>query len=221
MITKEGIYTLKEEFFKENNIPHSQYKTRKEDLLEWLKEFYEYKILEGKPLRIQIIEVIGEYKPLPRKKQESRAITEQKQKDYEDYVRLGLSKEFSPESKCHMARKAIGDFGEERYGHISDIAVARRYVGPAMEKLGEHSETYYWVDFDTYKKLSPELLNAWLDILRQEHIGQEEAANAFYKQEQGEDITKEKKAYQKALETMKKQYHIIPVKVAEWRLRNP
>lgn len=220
MITEVGIYDFKEDFLKANNIPHSQYKTRKEDLLDWLKEFYEYKILEGKPIKIKITEVIGEYKPLPRKKQEARKLTEQKQKDYEAYVRLGLSKEFTPESKCHMARNAISDFGEDRYGHTSDKAVARRYVGPAMEKLGEQSNTYYWVNYVTYEKLSPELLNAWLDILDKEHIGQEQAANAFYIAEQGGDITKEKDAFKKALKIMKEQYHIIPVKVAEWRLRD-
>ena len=217
MITKTGVYILKDEFFKENNIPHNQYKNRKEDLLEWLKEFYEYKILEGKPIRIEITEVIGEYKPLPRK---IIKLTEQKQKDYEAYVRLGLSKEFTPESKCHMARNAISDFGEDRYGHTSDKAVARRYVGPAMEKLGEQSDTHYWVNYATYEKLSPELLNAWLNILDKEHIGQEQAANAFYIAEQGGDITKEKDAFKKALKAMKEQYHIIPVKVAEWRLRD-
>jgi hypothetical protein len=187
--------------------------------MDWLTEFYDYEILEGKPIRIQINEVYGDYKPLPRKSYNKEERAKQKQEDYSNYVKLHLHKEFTPESKAHMSRKAIMDFGMDRYNHISDEAVAKRYVGPAMEKYGEKSDNYYWVYYDTYKKMSQKDLDAWFTILNHNQIGEQEAANAFYRQEQGEDVTKEKNAFKAALKEFKEKYHSIPVKVPEWRLK--
>jgi hypothetical protein len=134
-----GIYKLKEELFPLLKISTSQYDRRREELMEWLAEFYDYEILEGKPIRIKINEIYGEYKPLPR----SLKISKQKQEDYNEYVKTHLSKEFTVESKAHMARNAIADFAMEKYNHTSDAAVARRYVGPAMEEFGEKSSHYF------------------------------------------------------------------------------
>ena len=214
MIKEPGIYKLKAEFFKENQISVAQYDRRKEDLLEWWKDFYEYEIIEGKPIRINIKEVFDEYKPMPRQLQK----TEQKIRDYEEYVKNNLPKDFKPESKAHMARGAISSFGYEKYNHTSDAAVARRYVGPAMERYGEKNDNHVWVDCRTYEPLREDNLDIWMKILDREHIGEKEAAIAFYKQEQGLDITKEKNAYKTALRRMKEQTGITPVKVAEWRL---
>ena len=47
-------------------------KKRKEDLLRWMSEFFDYEILSGKPVRIQIKEIYGDYKPLPRKGYDSK-----------------------------------------------------------------------------------------------------------------------------------------------------
>ena len=73
----------------------------------------------------------------------TKELTQQKKKDYEEFIKWNLPKEFKPESKCHMAKLAIDRFGEEKYHHQSDKAVARRYVGPAMEKVGEKNEIYH------------------------------------------------------------------------------
>lgn len=215
MLIEPGIYKLKDEFFKLVGISRAQYDRRREDLMEWLKDFYDYEILEGRPIRIRIIETYGEYQPLPRQKKTFLM----KQYDYEEYVKKNLSKNFKPESKAHMARGAIADFGHEKYNHTNDIAVARRYTGPAMEKYGEKSDNYVWVSYNTYEPLSEELLKAWFKILREERIGEKEAANAFYKAEQGMDITKEKNAYKTALKRMKQETHEVPVRVAEWKIR--
>ena len=139
VMIEQKIYELKNEFFPLLNISIGQYRRRKEDLMEWLKDFFDYEILEGKPIRIKINEVYGEYQPMPR----NIGLTLQKEKDYEEFVKWNLSKEFKPESKCHMAKLAIDRFGEEKYHHQSDKAVARRYVGPAMEKVGEKNEVYH------------------------------------------------------------------------------
>ena len=63
------------------------------------------------------------------------------------------------------------------------------------------------------------MLIHWKQILKEEKISEEEAANAFYRQENGEDITKEKNSYKKAQKRFKEIYGTIPVKVAEWRIK--
>lgn len=85
MIQKGIVYNLKQEFFKELNISESQYVRRKEELLNWLKEFYNYELIEGKPLRILIKDIYGEYKSLPRKTYDTQTrlkLSEEKNKDY-------------------------------------------------------------------------------------------------------------------------------------------
>jgi len=58
---KEGIYNFKTEFWEAVGINAGQWTRRREDLLEWLKNFYDYEILKGKPMRIRIKVVFGEY----------------------------------------------------------------------------------------------------------------------------------------------------------------
>lgn len=48
------IYLLKQEFFKILKIDHHQWDRRREDLLDWLNDFYDYEILQGRPLRINV-----------------------------------------------------------------------------------------------------------------------------------------------------------------------
>lgn len=103
-------------------------------------------------MKIIIHKIYGEYAPLPRKSEKQTA---QKIADYESYVKTHLSKNFVPESKMRMARNAIEDFSGEKYGHTSSEGVARRYAGPAMEKLGEKSEERVWVDSASYMELTP------------------------------------------------------------------
>lgn len=61
MIQKGEIYNFKEEFWKELNISKNSWENRKEDLLAWLENFYDYELLGGRPIRIHIKEVYGEY----------------------------------------------------------------------------------------------------------------------------------------------------------------
>lgn len=211
-------YDVKKELLPLLKIPYNQFKKRKEDLLEWFKDFFEYEVISNKPIKIKITEVYGEYQPLPRKVS-AKELTLQKEQDYKQFVINNLSTDFKPESKCHMARKALKDFGKEKYNHFNDTTIARRYVGPAMEEVGEKDDTYHWVDYSNYEILNDENLTLWYNILEEEHIGEKEAAAAFYKAEQGQDITKERNSYKKALERMKIATGIIPVKVAGWRLR--
>lgn len=55
------IYNLKSEFFVKYNISIRQWDRRKKDLLVWLENFFDYEIIEGKPIRIKIKEQYGKY----------------------------------------------------------------------------------------------------------------------------------------------------------------
>lgn len=218
MIEAGKIYNFKEEFFELTGITMYQFRNRKEDLLEWLKEFYDYELYDGRPIRIYIKRVIGEYKPLPRKVN-SRELTAKKTKCYTNFAIASLGTEYAPNSKSRVAREAISEFGYEEFGHTSVPAVVERYVGPAMNEYGEHNDKYQWVWFIDYTPLPQDVLAHWATILKEEKISEEEAANAFYRQENGEDITKEKNSYKKAQKRFKEIYGTIPVKVPEWRLK--
>ena len=218
MIEAGKVYDLKEEFFKLTGITMYQFRNRKEELFEWLHEFYDYELYEGRPIRIHIKEVMGEYKPLPRKVN-SKELTEQKITKYTTFTIAALGTEFKPNSKARVAREAMLDFGYEDFGHTSVPAVTRRYVGPAMERYGEHNNKYQWVYFLNYEPLDSEVLKQWAEILREERISEEEAANAFYRLAEGEDISQEKQAYKKAQMRFKEIYGTIPVKVPQWRLK--
>ena len=67
--------------------------------------------------------------------------------------------------------------------------------------------------------MTEEVLAHWRRILDEEHINERDAANAFYKQEQGEDISKEKQYYKNAMERFRAEYGDIPVLVKSWRLK--
>lgn len=218
MVEAGRIYDFKDEFFGLTGITMYQFRNKKNDLLEWLKEFYDYELYEGRPIRIYIKRVIGEYKPLPRKVN-SKESTQKKQESYSNFTIASLGVEYAPNSKSRVAREAMHNFGYEKFGHTSVPAIVERYVGPAMEKYGEHNNKYQWVCFLDYSPLTEDMLKAWSEILREEHISEEEAANAFYRQEDGEDITKEKNAYKKAQKRFKECYGTIPVKVPGWRLK--
>lgn len=132
MIEAGKVYRFKEEFWPAVGINKGQWENRKEDLLNWLKEFYDYELYEGRPIRIYIKEVIGEYKPLPRKVSSSE-LTEKKIAKYSTFTIAALGTEFRPNSKARVSREAISEFGYNEFGHTSVPAVSRRYVGPAME----------------------------------------------------------------------------------------
>ena len=212
-----GLYKLKEEFFPMVGIAVNQWKARKEDLLSWIANFFDYKLLEGKPLRIEILEVYGEYRPLPRK----MTITniEEKIKDYETFTIAALGTEFKPNSKSRVARQAIETFGFEKYGHESKEAVVRRFVKPAFDKYGESDGIHKWVWYSSYELLPQEILDDWRNIMKEEHISEREAANAFYRQEQGMDITKEKMCFAAARARFKEKYGEFPILVESWRVR--
>ena len=221
-IVSGGLYKFKEEFCKAVGVSRYSYDKRYEELLEWLKNFYDYELIGVKPILIKINEVIGEYKPLPRKSygsEERENFIKQKKKDYEEFTIESLGNEFKPNSKSKIAREAIDKFGYEKYVHYSKEGVVRRYIKEPFDTYGETNNNNLWVYYKSYKPLEPEVLQEWRDILAEERIDEREAANAFYRQAQGENIDKEINYYKKALERFKEKFYDTPIRVKEWRAR--
>lgn len=214
---QKGTYKLLKEFFPMNNISDNTWKRRKEDFKIWLSEFCDYELTGVRPIMITIKEVYGDYEPLPRKVNVTNM--EQKKKDYEEFTIKALGNNFKPNSQSKVARDAIDSFGLEKYHHTSQRAVAQRFVGPAFKEYGESDNQHIWVWYQTYEPLSIEDIKLWRDIMKNHKIAEEEAANAFYKASQGEDITKEKQYYKDALNELKSIKKDIPVLVSQWKCK--
>ena len=214
---KQGIYLFKEEFCKELKIPQNQYDRRQDELLIWLTNFYDFEFLKGRPLRIYVREQLGEYQPMPRKVPKQDELTAEKTKDYEEFTIAALGTEYKPNSKSKIARDAIDAFGYKKYSHSNAEAVVKRYIKKPFDAHGKTNGKQVWVWYSTYEPLSEEELNDWRNIMTEEHISEHEAANAFYKQEQGQDISKEKGYYKKAQHRFAEKYGDIAVLVKEWK----
>ena len=191
--------------------------TRHDDLLSHLQDYMSIKEIKSSK-GTYTYEIEGDLPntiPLLPRKSEMK----QKKADYEKFTIAALGTEFKPNSKMRVARQAIDSFGYEKYSHTNAEAVAKRYVKEPFEKYGETDNQQVWVFYSTYEKISADILEDWRQILREEHIGEEEAANAFYKQEQGQDISKEKSYYKKAQERFAGKYNDIPILVKSWKVR--
>lgn len=222
MIEANKIYLIIEEFLPELNITQYQYKRKRADLLEWLTEFYDYELINTNPKKIKINAVYAEYQPLPRKGysiENRKAKTAHKETDYLQFTIAELGNEWKPNSKSNIARKAIESFAKEKYGHDNVQGVAQRHVGPVMDTYGEKTNERYWVWYVTYTIVEQDIKEEWLKILEEEHLSEKEAANAFYKHAQGEDVSKEINYYKKAQNRFKEIYGDILVSVSKWKLK--
>lgn len=199
-----------------------QYRQRKDELLEWLKDFFVYEILDGKPIKIHIIQQIGEYEQMPNKGQAARS--QEKQQAYENYVIEHLPQEFTPMSKTRMAYNAINDFGKEKYKHNSPEAVGRRYVGPAMDTHGIRTEERYWCWYTTYEQLPQEVVDEWRAILSKWKCTEQEVYAAFCAKQASHDDTemiRVEGAFKSALFEFKCKYNDNIVFIPKWKINNP
>jgi hypothetical protein len=166
---------------------------------------------------ISIAEVYGEYQPLPR--QVNIATKEEKLSRYEEFTIASLGTEYKPNSKTRIAQEAIDAFGEKEYGHKSERSVAKSYIKPAVDEHGECNNHYRWCFYRTYEPMDEKTEQRWRTIMAEEKISEREAANAFYRQAEGEDISKEISFYKKAQDRFKQEFGDIPVRLADWRLK--
>lgn len=144
----------------------------------------------------------------------------EKKTKYEQFTIASLGVEFKPNSQNKIARDAIASFGKKEFHHTSMRAVAARYVREPFHQYGETDDKKVWVWYSSYEPLEQDVVENWRKTLQEEHISEQEAANAFYRQEQGEDISKEKNYYKKAQERFAKKYGDIAVLVTSWRLKH-
>lgn len=204
------------ELSKKYSITAGQWKNRHDDLLDWINDFCLItEIKEGRYYYYIIPDDAPESIPkLPRKSNK-----QEKKQNYEDYTKAHLPKNWEPLSKAKMSRDAISDFGKEKYNHTSIRAVSERYVGPAMDKHGEHSDKMVWVNYKTYKPLTKEEEQCLHDCFQKEHLTELEMANAFKKYVQEEDISKEVNSYNTAIEKFISICGFRPISVYKWKLK--
>ena len=199
------------------NLNKGQWTRRHDDLIDWLNDFMEITELKDPNTGFYSYEIKGEppksIPPLPRKNSK----TVEKIQDYEEYVINNLPEEFTPLSKTKMSRDAINDFGKVKYNHESAEAVARRYVGPAMNKHGEHSIKMVWVNAATYQVLSEEQELFLHNCFNTMHLTELEMANAFKKYAQEQDISYEVDNFNKAIDMFRIQFGFRPISVYEWQ----
>ena len=213
------VYRFKEEFCKELNIPMNQAERKLDELLEWLNNFFVYDFLPGRPNRIFIKEIIGEYQPLPRKKHNQDALNTKKITEYTNFAIASLGTQYKPNSKMKASRDAINAFGKKIFHHTNAKYVAKTYVGPAFNTYGESDGKKIWVYYNDYTPIPAEELEQWRLIRHKCNIDQDEAANAFYKYAQGENIDVKVNAYKKAMDIFMEKYGDFPVLVESWRLK--
>ena len=208
----------RKELSQQYHITKYSWEKRHDEIIAHLQDFMDITEIKSDTNRYTY-EIEGEMPesipPLPKKSE-----LEQKKKDYELYTIKALGTEFKPNSKSKIAREAIRDFGQDKYGHKSPRSVVESYIKEPFDKYGVSDGNKYWCYYNTYEVLEPEVLEAWRKILKEEHISEREAANAFYRQQQGEDISKEKQYYQNALDRFKAEYGSMPVVVSKWKCEN-
>lgn len=137
----------KQELFKELHITKYTWEQRKDDFLEHLQDYCDYKYIceGGKTSQFEIYEVYGEYYPLPRKSNR-----EQKEKDYEDFTLKHL-REHPINTVANVARNAIQDeILQDKYHH--KIGAAQNYIRPVMKSDKLSKGEYYWCQlvYDEY-----------------------------------------------------------------------
>lgn len=219
-VQKNTTYNFTKEFMPGLGITKNSWNTRKQDIKDWLKEFYDYTLSDTRPMLITIHAVYGDYEPLPRKSRTISEESKQKITDYDNYVKQHLTPEFQIISKAKMARDAIEDFGLDKYSHYSHEAVARRYTGPAMEKYGEKGENYYWVWYENYTQPTEEILHEWFDLLKAHRVTDKDIVAAFNEDVElnvSKNIDSAKERYKAAMYEFKAKYGDIVVRSGEWR----
>lgn len=213
------VYKFKEEFCKELKIPMNQAERNLEDLLEWLTNFYNFNFLKGHPHRIEIKEIYGDYKPLPRKKPIQEELNQEKIRDYENFTIASLGTEFKPNSKSKVAREAMYSFGYEKYGHKDQNYIVRNFIKKPFEEFGETDNNNIWVFYSTYEPLPEAIVADWRQMLREAGLDVDKAANAFYKYAEGEDVSQELNYYKRAKERFVDKYDDFPILVKKWKLK--
>ena len=193
--------------------------TRKHDLvMEHLLDYME--ITESKEKGQYVYEIKDELPetipPVPRKSKRAEA-----QKDYDNFVK-GYFNTFIPRyaSKAKVARESLAAFGAKKYEHYDAKMIARRYISFSFERYVEEVPgSRCWVWYTTYEPLDKDALQRWLDILKEEHITEEQQAEAFRNYANGENISEAVGFYKRAISKFYEEFHDYTIKVAQYLLK--
>lgn len=167
MQIQTGVYSLKE-FCELLNISSYIWKKRKEDLLEHLKDYFDYTIELGgyhnTEQTIIIREVYDDYEPLPRKTN-----IKEKQQDYKEFTLETIKKE-PLNTVSNIARKAVTDeFLANKYHHKS--RAAENYIRPIINSDEILKGEKVWVclnkALNIYELLQGEELETIQNIMRE------------------------------------------------------
>ena len=224
MQIQTGVYSLKE-FCDLLNISSYVWKKRKEDLLEHLKDYFDYTIeLGGYHNTEQIVtikEVYDDYEPLPRKTQ-----IKEKQQDYKTFT-LDTIEKYPLNTTSNIARKAIKDQNLQSKWHHKKTAAAN-YIKPVINSSVVCKEAKYWCklnkDINEYEPLTADQYNDFKDLLQKMSAdgGMERIAEIISLYKEGEISKIEYQElvsqiaqieFQFVFQEFKAKYGFIPVKV--------
>lgn len=191
--------------------------TKHDILLAHLQEYMD--ITEHKNGNSYTYEIKGDMPdnipPVPRKTNR-----EGKEKDYEEYVIHALGTEFKYNSQAKIAREAIKDFGKKKYQHTNPKGVAQNYVSKPFKKYAEEEkDSRAWVWYRTYTPLDDTAKDRWIEILRQEHITEEDQLDAFRRGADGENIDEEYNYYNIARRRFTDEFGDFAIKVPKYKCR--
>ena len=206
------IYTLAElkEVLK---ISKRQWEERKEEVLEYMKVFFDYEItLKGRSYQFNIKKQYCEYEPLPRKTKspEIQAFYKQETDHIVQYKKRNTG--------SNIAREIVSK--NNKYNHA--VSTATHYICPYLKKNYEVEERE-WCEINyekfSYDKISEEQLN-FLNSQFKKYFNSEIIANAIADQEAGyttkeEAYEKLKARYHEVMDVFRHKYGFRPYKAGE------
>lgn len=206
------IYSLTE-LKKILKISKRQWEERKEEVLDYMKIFFDYEItLKGRSYQFNIKEQYCEYEPLPRKTKspEIQAFYAQETDHIVQYKKRNTG--------SNIAREIVSK--NNKYNHA--ISTATHYICPYLKKNYEVGERE-WCEINyenfSYDKISEEQL-VFLNNQFKKYFDSEIIANAIADQEAGyttkeEAYEKLKAHYNDAMNAFKNKYGFRPYKAGE------
>lgn len=195
------------------NITKWQWEERKEELLEYMKLYFDYEIiLKGRSYQFHIKEQYQEYEPMPRKTKapEIKAFYEQEAEHILTYKPRNTG--------ANLAREIIDK--NNKYNHA--VGTAANYIKPFLKMNYEVGEREWCqINYNTYSydKITKEQLDL-LNNLFNKYLSSKVVADAIADQEAGYTTKEEayeclKTHYNDAMLAFKEKYGFRPYKAGE------
>lgn len=194
-------------------ISKRQWEERKEEILEYLKLFFDYEItIKGRNYRILVKEQYMEYEPLPKKSRvpEIKAFYEKEVDHILTYKKRNTG--------SNLAREIVACNNKQNHKE----GTAANYIRPYLKtNYTVKDKEWCYVDYETftYHKINKEQLE-YLKQQFQKYLSSESVADTIADADAGyiskEDVyVKLKNNYNKAIESFNNKYHFKPYKAGE------